>query len=98
MSKVNPEMEILNWIQKKGKLQIENNEEFYITLEYSSGKFIYRFGDTSTQKDSEVKEMKGPEALIYFQSHIVSRAKSKDKLTLKSTEQVWNYIKNNSYI
>jgi P pilus assembly chaperone PapD len=98
MSKVNPEKEILKWIQKQGKLQIENNEEFYITLEYSGGKYIYRFGDTVTQKDTEVKEMKDPEVLIYFQSHVVSKAKSKDKLLLKSTEQVWNYLENNSYI
>lgn len=89
---------ILDWLRKKDKLVIEGNKEYYITLEYFKGKYIYRFGDTAINEDTEVKEMPEQEVLSYLKSHIAGKAKFWHKKDIFLPEDIWKYIQENPHI
>ncbi len=90
--------QILDWFRKKGQMTIEGNKEYYVILEFSGGKYIYRFGDTMINEDTEVKEMNEPEFLMYIKSHFVSKAKFWHKKNLRTSEEVWKYIQENPHL
>jgi hypothetical protein len=98
MSKISADTQILDWFRKKQKLTIEGNKEYYITLEYSNAKYIYRFGDSLANQDTEVKEMPDYEVLEYLKAHYIRKAKSLHKKEIRKPEDVWNYIQENPYI
>lgn len=95
MSKLNPDAEILDWFRKKGSLTIEGNKEYYIILDYAKGKYIYRFGDTMINEDTEVREMPEIELLEYLKAHYVRKAKFWHKKNLRGAQEIWDYIKEN---
>lgn len=92
MNKTSPDGMILQWLQNRVKLVIEENNEYYITLEYAKNKYMYRFGDSITRQDTEVREMPEIEALEYIKAYYKGRARSIAKLNLRSPEEIWNYI------
>jgi len=98
MSKLSSDAKIMDWFRQKGQLIIEGNKEFYVIIEYSGGKYIYRFGDTITNEDTEVKEMQEIELLEYLKAHFVQKAKVFKKLRLRSSDEVWSFIQENPYI
>jgi hypothetical protein len=98
MKKPSADTEILEWFRKKGKLTIEANKEYYVTLEYANNKYIYRFGDTLENADTEVKEMQEIEVLHYLKAHYVRKAKFWHKQEIKTAEEIWKYIQENPYI
>ena len=86
---------ILNWFRKKGELILQGNREYYETLEFLNGKYIYRYGDTMINEDIEVKEIAESEVLSYLKSHIADKAKLWAKMDIKTSEEIWNYIEGN---
>ncbi len=98
MSKLSADEQILDWFCKKAKLVIEANDEYYIHVEFAKGKYIYHFGDTNTNKDTETREMVEPEVLQYIKAHYVRKAQVLHKKTIKTPLEVWNYIQENPYI
>lgn len=90
--------QILTWFQKKGQLVIEGNKEYYVILEFSKGKYLYRFGDTDTNSDTETREMYEVEIIEYLKSHYIRKAKYFDKVDIKREEEIWKYIQENPNI
>lgn len=98
MSKLSSDAKIMDWFRQKGQLIIEGNKEYYIIIEYTGGKYQYRFGDSVTNQDTEVKEMQEIELLEYLKAHFVRKAKVLKKLTLRSSDEVWTFIQENPYV
>jgi len=95
MSKLSADEQILDWLRKKGSITIEGNKEYYVIIDYAKGKFIYRFGDTILNEDTEVKEMHEIEILEYIKGYFVRNAQVFQQKKLRSYEEVWDYIKEN---
>ena len=86
---------ILNWFRKNGKLVLQGNREYYETLEFANGKYIYRYGDSMINEDTEVKEIAESEVMAYLKSHISGKAKLWAKRDISSPEDIWKYIQEN---
>ena len=95
MEYTHDDSKILNWFRKKGELILQGNREYYETLEFLNGKYIYRYGDTMINEDTEVKEIAESEVLAYLKSHIAGKAKLWAKIDIKTSEDIWKYIQEN---
>jgi hypothetical protein len=98
MKKLSADDQILDWLRKKGSITIEGNKEYYVIIDYSKSKFIYRFGDTVLNEDTEVKEMNEIEILEYIKGYFVRKAQVFHQKKLRNNEEVWNYIQENPNI